>query len=140
MSETVQMPAKALEREASWVDPLHDGPAAYRTPEDRPTLAEAQAWCKQLAGSHYENFHVATFFLPRAVRPHFESIYAYCRVADDLGDEVPDVRVASRLLAAFGDMLGECYDAPERSVILCSSPCVRRSWRVIFRASSSSIS
>ncbi|RXH55563.1 squalene synthase HpnC [Granulicella sibirica] len=115
MSETVQMSARALDHGASWVDPLHDGPEAYRTPEERPTLAEAQAWCKQLAGSHYENFHVATFFLPRAVRPHFESIYAYCRVADDLGDEVSDVRVASRLLAAFGDMLDECYDAPERS-------------------------
>ncbi len=66
--------------------------------------------------THYENFHVATFFLPRKVRPHFESIYAYCRVADDLGDEVADPAVATRLLDTWGSMLDECYDAPERSM------------------------
>jgi squalene synthase HpnC len=96
-------------------DPLFDGPEAYRTPEERPTLEEANAWCRRLTGSHYENFHVATFFLPKEVRPHFESIYGYCRVADDLGDEVADRRVASRLLTAWGEMLNECYDHPERS-------------------------
>ena len=97
------------------VDPLCDGPVEYRTPEERPTLEEAKAWCKRLTGSHYENFHVVTFFLPKAVRPHFESIYGYCRVADDLGDEVGDVRLAKELLTAWGEMLNECYDHPERS-------------------------
>jgi squalene synthase HpnC len=95
---------------------LLGAPPEYLTPLERPTLAEAQAWCRQLATSHYENFHVATFFLPRKVRPHFESIYAYCRVADDLGDEVADPAVALRLLDAWGSMLDECYDAPERSM------------------------
>jgi squalene synthase HpnC len=83
---------------------------------ERPPLAEARAWCHDLATTHYENFHVATFFLPRKVRPHFESIYAYCRVADDLGDEVADPVVATRLLNTWGSMLDECYDAPERSM------------------------
>ncbi|MCU1253255.1 MAG: squalene synthase HpnC [Edaphobacter sp.] len=73
-------------------------------------------WCRELASSHYENFHVATWFLPRKVRPHFDSIYAYCRVADDLGDEVADPVVAMRLLDAWGSMLDECYDTPERSM------------------------
>jgi squalene synthase HpnC len=95
---------------------LRGGPKEYWTPETRPTLDEANAWCKALTGSHYENFHVATFFLPKEVRPHFESIYAYCRVADDLGDEVADTAVASKLLTAFGEMLDECYDHPERSM------------------------
>jgi squalene synthase HpnC len=95
---------------------LIGAPPEYLTPLERPTLAEAQAWCRQLATSHYENFHVATFFLPRKVRPHFESIYAYCRVADDLGDEVADPAVALRLLDAWGSMLDECYDTPERSM------------------------
>jgi squalene synthase HpnC len=95
---------------------LLGAPPEYLTPLDRPTLVEAQAWCRQLANSHYENFHVATFFLPRKVRPHFESIYAYCRVADDLGDEVADPAVALRLLDAWGSMLDECYDTPERSM------------------------
>lgn len=95
---------------------LLGAPPEYLTPFERPTLDEAQAWCHQLATSHYENFHVATFFLPRKVQPHFESIYAYCRAADDLGDEVADPAVALRLLDAWGSMLDECYDTPERSI------------------------
>jgi squalene synthase HpnC len=95
---------------------LLGAPPEYLTPLDRPTLAEAQAWCRNLASTHYENFHVATFFLPRRVRPHFESIYAYCRVADDLGDEVADPVVATRLLDTWGAMLVECYETPERSM------------------------
>jgi squalene synthase HpnC len=95
---------------------LLGAPPEYLTPLERPTLAEAQAWCRNLATTHYENFHVATFFLPRNVKPHFESIYAYCRVADDLGDEVADPLVATRLLDAWGTMLDECYDTPERSM------------------------
>jgi squalene synthase HpnC len=86
------------------------------TPLERPTLAEAQVWCRQLASSHAENFHIATFFLPSEVRPHFESIYAYCRVADDLGDEVADPAVATRLLNTWLSMLDECYETPERSM------------------------
>jgi squalene synthase HpnC len=95
---------------------LLGAPPAYLTPLERPTLKEAQAWCRHLASTHYENFHVATWFLPREVRPDFESIYAYCRVADDLGDEVDDPVVAMRLLDAWGSMLDECYDTPERSM------------------------
>lgn len=95
---------------------LLGAPTEYLTPLERPTLAEARAWCRELASSHYENFHVATFFLPRRVRPHFESVYAYCRVADDLGDEVADPVVAMRLLNEWGSMLDECYDTPERSM------------------------
>jgi squalene synthase HpnC len=95
---------------------LLGAPTEYLTPLERPTLAEAKAWCRVLATTHYENFHVATFFLPPKVRPHFESIYAYCRVADDLGDEVSNPEVATRLLDSWGAMLDECYDAPERSM------------------------
>jgi squalene synthase HpnC len=95
---------------------LLGAPHQYLTPLERPSLAEAKAWCAELARTHYENFHVATIFLPRKVRPHFESIYAYCRVADDLGDEVDDPALATRLLDAWGSMLDECYDAPERSM------------------------
>jgi len=95
---------------------LVGAPPEYLTPSERPTLAEAQAWCRELSTMHSESFHVATFFLPAKVRPHFESIYAYCRVADDLGDGVEDLGVATRLLTTWGAMLEECYDAPERSM------------------------
>ena len=95
---------------------LAGGPAEYAVPSVRPTLVEAQAWCRALATSHYENFHVATFFLPKRVRPHFESIYAFSRVADDLGDEVADTATATRLLGTWEAMLDACFEAPERSV------------------------
>ena len=95
---------------------LLGAPLEYLTPLERPTLAEAQAWCHELATRHYENFHVATFFLPVKARPHFESIYAYCRVASDLGDEVGGPVVAIRLLDTWGTMLDECYDSPGRSM------------------------
>jgi len=95
--------------------PLAGAPAEYLLPATRPTLEAAKLWCHRLATSHYENFHVATFFLPKRVRPHFESLYAYCRVSDDLGDEVADPATALRLLDTWGRLLDECYDAPERS-------------------------
>jgi squalene synthase HpnC len=94
---------------------LEGAPAEFLEPATRPTLVDAQAWCKTLATSHYENFHVATYFLPAKLRPHFHAVYAYCRVSDDLGDEVPDRDTAMRLLDAWGAMLDECYDAPEQS-------------------------
>jgi squalene synthase HpnC len=94
---------------------LVGAPVEYAMPAARPTLEEAKAWCHTLATTHYENFHVATLFLPARVKPHFESLYAYCRVSDDLGDEVADPATALRLLNEWGGLLDECYDAPERS-------------------------
>ena len=94
---------------------LAGAPAEYALPAVRPTLAEAQAWCRALASSHYENFHVATWFLPKRIRPYFESIYAFSRVADDLGDEVADTATATRLLGEWRAMLYECYGAPGES-------------------------
>jgi len=89
-------------------------PASYRMPDTAPSLEEAQAWCKRLAESHYENFHVASWFLPEALRPHFHSIYAYCRVSDDLGDEVGDTAVALALLDQWGHELDACYEGHAR--------------------------
>src|ERR1039457_4208995 len=89
-------------------------PASYRIPAVAPTLAEARAWCKHLAESHYENFHVASWFLPEALRPHSDSIYAHCRVSDDLGDEVGDSAVALALLDLWKSELDACYEGRTR--------------------------
>jgi squalene synthase HpnC len=89
-------------------------PASYRIPDTAPTLDEARAYCKHLAETHYENFHVATWFLPKALRPHFHSIYAYCRISDDLGDEVPDPAQALALLDLWGRELDACYEGRAR--------------------------
>src|SRR5271163_2905143 len=89
-------------------------PAEYRIPEKAPSVEEARAWCKRLAESHYENFHVATWFLPAALRPHFHAIYAYCRVSDDLGDEVGDPAKALALLDQWDGELDACYEGRAR--------------------------
>ncbi len=89
-------------------------PASYRIPELAPTLAEAQAWCKQLAQSHYENFHVGSWFLPKALRPHFYCLYAYCRISDDLGDEVGNPAQSLALLDLWGRELDACYEGRAR--------------------------
>jgi squalene synthase HpnC len=84
-------------------------PVQYRMPNQVPTLAEAQSYCRELAESHYENFHVATWFLPKRLRPHFQSIYAYCRISDDLGDEVGDAQESLALLDFWNGELDACY-------------------------------
>ena len=44
-------------------------PPGYRIPDVAPTLDEARLYCRRLAESHYENFHVATWFLPEETPP-----------------------------------------------------------------------
>ena len=84
-------------------------PESYRIPAVAPALDEARAYCQRLAETHYENFHVATWFLPKALRPHFHAIYAYCRISDDLGDEVGSTAEALALLELWGEELDACY-------------------------------
>ena len=43
--------------------------------------------CEQLARSHYENFPVASWLLPRALRRPIAVVYAFARNADDFADE-----------------------------------------------------
>ena len=60
------------------------------------TLDAAYARCQRMAREHYENFPVASFLLPSAMRPHIAAIYAFARTADDFADE-PGVPDADRL-------------------------------------------
>jgi len=84
-------------------------PPEYAIPERAPTLEAARAYCERLARSHYENFSVATWFLPPRLRPHFHAVYAYCRISDDLGDEVGDAQQSLRLLEEWERELDACY-------------------------------
>jgi squalene synthase HpnC len=84
-------------------------PASYRIPEVAPSLDDARVYCRRLAESHYENFHVASIFLPEPLRPHFHAIYAYCRISDDLGDEVADKAQALALLDQWSRELDACF-------------------------------
>ena len=52
--------------------------------------AEAEQYTRWLATQHYENFHVVSFLLPKQLHQDFYNVYAFCRWADDLGDEIGD--------------------------------------------------
>ena len=111
--------AAAREQEAPAVETLIARgwaalPESYRIPDAAPTLDEARAYCQRLAESHYENFHVASWFLPKELRPHFHAIYAYCRISDDLGDEVGDPAAALALLDLWGRELDACFEGKAR--------------------------
>lgn len=82
------------------------GPQATYPP---PSQAKAEAYCRQLARSHYENFTVASWLLPRHLRQHFYNVYAYCRRADDLADETADSATALDLLAWWEQQLDAMY-------------------------------
>ncbi|MBA2602548.1 MAG: squalene/phytoene synthase family protein, partial [Acidobacteria bacterium] len=47
-----------------------------------PDLERAYAACERLARTHYENFPVASFLLPKRMRPGIAAIYAFARCAD----------------------------------------------------------
>lgn len=77
-------------------------------------MQQAYAYCERLARSHYENFSVATWFLPRRLRQHFYNVYAYCRISDDLGDETGDAALSLHLLDEWEAELNACYEGDPR--------------------------
>ena len=72
-------------------------------------VTEAEAYTRWLATSHYENFHVVSFLLPKRLHQDFYNVYAFCRWADDLGDEIGDRQESLRLLAWWQDELDAMY-------------------------------
>jgi squalene synthase HpnC len=102
-------------------------PAAYAIPTSAPSLAEANEYCRRLARSHYENFSVASWFLPRRLRQHFFNVYAYCRISDDLGDEVGDPATSLQLLDQWERELNACYTGnPRHPVFVALSETVKQ--------------
>jgi len=89
-------------------------PPEYAIPERAPSEADAREYCRRLARSHYENFSVASWFLPERLRQHFFNVYAYCRIADDLGDEVGDSAASLQLLEQWEMELNACYAGDAR--------------------------
>ena len=82
---------------------------ARKLPPNGSSLKAAEEYTAQLAKRHYENFTVATYLLPAKLRQHFYNIYAYCRWADDLGDEIGDPAKSLELLDWWRDELRQCY-------------------------------
>ncbi len=74
------------------------------------TPAEALNYTRWLATHHYENFHVVSFLLPKRLHQDFYNVYAYCRWADDLGDEMGDRAESLRLLDWWRTELDAMYE------------------------------
>src|SRR5271169_2079639 len=102
-------------------------PPEYAIPDHAPSEAEAREYCRRLARTHYENFSVASWFLPERLRQHFFNVYAYCRISDDLGDEVGDPNASLELLDQWQAELEACYGGhPRHPVFVALSDTVHR--------------
>ena len=96
------------------------------------TLAESYAHCQKIATGHYENFPVGSILVPRPQRPHFYSIYAFARGADDFADE-GNLLASERLanLENWRDLLIQCqkqdvnhpvFTALAKTIKVCHPP------------------
>ena len=102
-------------------------PREYAIPEEAPSQAEAQEYCRRLARTHYENFSVASWFLPERLRQDFFNVYSYCRISDDLGDEVGDPDASLQLLDQWEAELDACYaGSPRHPVFVALAETVRK--------------
>jgi squalene synthase HpnC len=102
-------------------------PAEYAIPRSAPSLQESREYCRRLARTHYENFSVATWFLPKHLRQDFLNVYAYCRISDDLGDEVGDPTAALALLDEWQTELDACYAGnPRHPVFVALAETVKK--------------
>jgi squalene synthase HpnC len=82
-----------------------------QTSRDEAPYSEAEscAYTKWLATHHYENFHIVSFLLPKRLHQDFYNVYAFCRWADDLGDEIEDPEESFRLLGWWRQQLNAMY-------------------------------
>ncbi|MFI5114208.1 MAG: squalene synthase HpnC [Terriglobales bacterium] len=102
-------------------------PPEYAIPVEAPSAAEAREYCRRLARTHYENFSVASWFLPKPLRQHFFNVYAYCRISDDLGDEVGNAAQSLELFDQWESELNACYDGrPRHPVFVALAETVRK--------------
>lgn len=85
---------------------------------ERITRDEATAYCARLTATHYENFSVVTALTPRELRPHFASIYGFCRWSDDLGDEIGDRARSRELLGWWRGELDALYAGQPRHPVM----------------------
>ena len=90
-----------------------DQSAGFAPPDGAPpgpwTTESGYRFCERMAASHYENFPVASKFLPAHLRPHVAAIYAFARTADDFADEPRFEGRRSHALAAWEQLLETCY-------------------------------
>src|SRR5205085_3902614 len=77
----------------------------------------------RIGRAHYENFPVASMFMPGSMRRHIAAIYAFARTADDFadeGDRPPDERL--RLLHGWEERLTLAVSAAPQPVATPGEP------------------
>ena len=109
----------------------NDGDKPIVAPDGAPpgpwTLDSAYRFCDRMATSHYENFPVASRFLPVQLRRHVSAIYAFARTADDFADEPRFEGRRREALDAWDSLLENCYHREiEHPVFLALRDTVRR--------------
>ena len=93
---------------------LRDAMSPAGSPDD------AEAFTRRLTRTHYENFPVVSAVLPVLLRQDFCNVYAFCRVADDLGDELGDRDRSSAWLAELHRRVSACFAGREDSVLFAA--------------------
>ncbi|MDI6779274.1 MAG: squalene synthase HpnC [Bacteroidota bacterium] len=98
------------------------------TTQDGKKIDEAFEYCANITNQHYENFPVASLFLPKEKRPYIQSIYAFARIADDIADdEKVDSQTRLQKLEEWERMLKDCYEGePNHPVFVALKETVTR--------------
>lgn len=90
---------------------------------------QAYRHCLSIARNHYENFPVASWFLPRRMRMPIAAVYAFARRADDFADE-GDASDEQRIqqLDALAKQIKQLYagEASDDPVMIALADCVQR--------------
>ena len=90
-------------------------------------LSDAQSYCASLTRSHGENFSVLTRLVPERMQEGMCAVYAFCRWADDLADEIGDADRSTELLAWWGEQLSNCFSGqPTHPVFIALAPAIER--------------
>lgn len=91
------------------------------------TKESAYRYCERMATGHYENFPVASRFVPAPLRPHVWAIYAFARTADDFADEPRFEGRRRQALEVWQQYLEVCYHRDvDHPVFLALRDTVRR--------------
>jgi squalene synthase HpnC len=77
------------------------------------TLDDSLDYTRWLSTHHYENFHLVSALLPKRLHQDFYNVYAFCRWADDLGDEIGNTTESLRLLGWWREQLHASYEGGE---------------------------
>lgn len=73
------------------------------------TLEQSFAYCERMARGHYENFPVASRFVPNRLRPFVWAVYAFARSADDFADEARYAGRRTEALEYWETELERCF-------------------------------